>query len=420
MTDDAVPTTLSLRTIDVSRVLITGAGGFLGTQLCMEFLAAGHEVRAADLPVMDLSTLSEAGCEPTICDLSDRGTIEAAIEGCDIVVHAAGLFNHAASREKLFAVNGDGAQLVGEIAADKGVQRVVLISSVGVYGGTGMGIKEDGAKTPATHYDQSKWDGEQKMTRVCAERNLPLAVLRPTLIYGPGSRYGLATWLAILALRHHLGLRSFPMAPGGPMGHHVHVEDVARAALLLATHEDAVGRVFNVNDDEPASAGELVRMLAASVGIRVTEPGLPWWTTKFVFLIRPIGTWLLKRENPKLAHLWSKLVAEKEMSAALIPRIDIEWLDYVLDDHGFDCSALAALGFELKHPTINEGMASTLEWYREQRWLPEAPAAALLTSGETQTGNSGEKHETIGAAQTDETLSGAQGGNSPPPSAPPA
>ncbi len=414
MTDDSSSPILSAGNDYVSKVLITGAGGFLGTQLCVEFTSAGHEVRAADLAVMDLSALADLGCETTVCDLADRGTIEAAIEGCEIVVHAAGLFNHAATREQLFAVNGDGAQLVGEIAADKGVQRVVLISSVGVYGGKGMDVKEDGDKTPTTHYDQSKWDGEQKMTRVCAEHNLPLAVLRPTLIYGPGSRYGLATWLAILALRHHLGLRSFPMAPGGPMGHHVHVEDVARAALLLATHDDAVGGVFNISDDEPASAGDLVRMLAAAVGIRVTEPGLPWWTTNFVFLIRPIGTWLLGRENPKLAHLWSKLVTELNLSAALTPRIDIEWLDYVLDDHGFNSDALKGLDFEFKHPNIQEGMRTTLQWYRQRKWLPEGPAAALLTSG-----NDEDEADTEIAPRGSSATSASSGGDAPP-SAPPA
>ncbi|MEO2167763.1 MAG: NAD-dependent epimerase/dehydratase family protein, partial [bacterium] len=203
----------------MSKVLITGAGGFLGTQLCMEFLAAGHQVRAADLPVAYMSSLATAGAETCVCDLSDRATIENAIDGCEIVVHAAGLFNHAATREQLFTVNSEGAGKVAEIAADKGIQRLVLISSVGVYGGKGMDIGEDNDKAPATDYDQSKWDGEQKTTAICAERNLPLAVLRPTLIYGPGSRYGLATWLALLTLRHHLGLRSVPMATGGPLGH---------------------------------------------------------------------------------------------------------------------------------------------------------------------------------------------------------
>jgi nucleoside-diphosphate-sugar epimerase len=244
-----------------------------------------------------------------------------------------------------------------------------------------MGIGEDNDKTPTTHYDQSKWDGEQKTTAVCAERNLPLAVLRPTLIYGPGSRYGLATWLSILTLRHHLGLRSVPMAPGGPMGHHVHVEDVARAGLLLATHDDATGGVFNICDDVPMSAGDLVRMLADTVGIRIIDGGLPWWTTRFVFLIRPLGAWLLKRENPKLAHLWSKFTQELELSDSLTPRIDIEWLDYVLDDHGFDNSSLKGLGFELRHPDITVGLQTAIDWYREQRWLPPAPPRALLTEG---------------------------------------
>jgi nucleoside-diphosphate-sugar epimerase len=419
VTDGTESPILSAEKDDVSKVLITGAGGFLGTQLCMEFLADGHQVCAADLGAMDLAGLAEAGCETTLCDLGDRATIEAAIDGCEIVVHAAGLFNHAASRELLFSVNSEGAQLVGEIAGDKGVQRMVLISSVGVYGGKGMGLTEDGPKTPATDYDQSKWDGEQRMTKACAERGLPLAVLRPTLIYGPGSRYGLATWLSVLTLRHHLGLRSVPMAPGGPMGHHVHVEDVARAALLLATHDDAVGGVFNVSDDEPTSAGDLVRMLAAAVGIRITEPGLPWWTTKFVFLIRPIGAWFLGRENPKLAHLWGKFIAESGLSAALTPRIDIEWLDYVLDDHGFDNAALGRLGFTLNHPSITEGMRTTLQWYRERGWLPPSPAKALLSAGSDSEAPAASE-EAQAPTPISEATSEPPGGNSPPPSAPPA
>ncbi len=404
----------------MSKVLITGAGGFLGTQLCMEFLAAGHQVRAADLAAVDMSAIAEAGAETSLCDLSDRDSIENAIDGCEVVVHTAGLFNHAATREQLFAVNSDGAEMVAEIAADKGIQRLVLISSVGVYGGKGMDVDEDDPKTPATHYDQSKWDGEQRTTALCAERNLPLAVLRPTLIYGPGSRYGLATWLAILTLRHHLGLRSVPMATGGPMGHHVHVEDVARAGLLLATHDDAVGGVFNVSDDVPTSAGDLVRMLAEAVGIRIIDGGLPWWTTNFVFLIRPLGTWWLKRENPKLAHLWGKFTSERNLTEALSPRIDIEWLDYVLDDHGFSNSRLKNLGFELRHPDVTTGLQTALRWYRDRGWLPAAPGQALLSEGpgdeEQQPG------ATASAVSTPPTESPVEPttGNSAPPSAPPA
>jgi len=162
-----------------------------------------------------------------------------------------------------------------------------------------------------------------------------------------------------------------------------------------------------------------VRMLAAAVGIRITEPGLPWWTTKFVFLIRPIGAWVLKRENPKLAHLWGKFIAESGLSAAITPRIDIEWLDYVLDDHGFDNTALERLGFTLNHPTITEGMRTTLQWYRERGWLPPGPAKALLSSG-SDTPATDPGAEAQDPAVVADAAPEPPSGNSPPPSAPPA
>ncbi len=364
-------TLLPVSFVVVANVLITGAGGFLGRHLCRQFLEAGHDVRAGDLPGVDLSDLSDLdGVTPVPCDVADRDAVRAAIDGTEIVVHCAGLFDHSASREKLFAVNEGGCRTVGELASECGVGRVVLVSSVGVYGGVGTGIREDGPKTPATDYDQSKWAGEQAMTEVCAAEDVPLAVIRPTLIYGPGSRYGLASWLALLTLRAHHGLKSFPLAQGGPIGHHVHVEDVARACVLAAESDDAVGRAFNVSDDTPLPAGELIRILCAEVGIEVKKWGLPWFVAFLLKLFRPLIVRFARKENPKLAYLWGKLARQQQFEDRLLPRIDVEWLDYVLGDHAFDNSALKELGFEIRHPDTRAGLADAVEWYRQERWLP--------------------------------------------------
>ncbi len=358
----------------MKRVLITGAGGFLGRQAVQEYLAAGYAVRAGDLPGVDMSFLQALGAETVVCDLSDPETVETALTNCNVLLHAAGLFDHSATREKLFAVNSDGCRLMAETAADQGVERIVLISSVGVYGIAGQAIDEEGEKKPKTPYDQSKWSGEQEMTRICAEQNLPLVVLRPTLIYGPGSRYGLATWVALLTLRHHLGLKKLILRSGGPVGHHVHVEDVARAAVLVTSAEAAVGGVYNVTDDTPLPAGELIQLLGELVGVEIREGGLPWWTTKVVGLIKPLAGWLTVRENQRLAHLWGKFSNEKEISDALCPRIDVAWIDYLLDDHAFDNSKLKELGFTVRHPRIKEGLRETMEWYKQESWLPSERA----------------------------------------------
>jgi nucleoside-diphosphate-sugar epimerase len=300
--------------------------------------------------------------------------VRAAVAGVDIVIHSAGLFDFSADRDLLFAVNAEGAQRVAETAADEGVKRMVLISSTGVYGGTGIGIGEDSVKRPVTDYDQSKWAGEQRVVEACERRSLPLAVLRPTLIYGPGSRYGLASWLALFSLRRHLGLRKLPIAPGGPLGHHVHVDDVARAAELLSRSEAAVGGVFNVADQAPLPAGDLVRLLGGATGLQITDRVLPWWITKIARVIKPLIAWVLARENKRTAHLWAKLTAEQNLGSGLSPRVDPDWIEYVVSDHTFDTSRLAALGFTLTHPDVRDGMKRAITWYRERKWLPERPA----------------------------------------------
>jgi len=356
----------------MSEVLITGAGGFLGTQLVREFVGAGHSVRAGDLDGADLERHAAMGARPVVFDVARRDTMAAATSGCDMVVHAAGLFDLTASKETLFAVNADGARLACEVAAEQEVARFLLVSSTGIYGKGGLDASEDNDKGPLSEYDKSKWAGEQGVVEMAGQRSLPLTVIRPTLIYGPGSRYGLACWLALFALRSHLNLKVAPIARGGPLGHHVHVTDVARATRFLLERDDTVGGTYNIADDTPISAGDLVRIVAGSAGVRVLNRGLPWWCGRIINLVRPLAAWYLNRENPRLAHLWSRYLADKGLVQGLSPRIDLDWVGYLLDDHTYDNGRLKHLGFQFQHPDVRQGLEETLRWYREQRWLPEA------------------------------------------------
>ena len=70
----------------MSKVLITGAGGFLGTWMTRKFIDAGHDVCAADLSRVDLSVHKGMGAEAAACDITDRASIEAAMQGVDIVI----------------------------------------------------------------------------------------------------------------------------------------------------------------------------------------------------------------------------------------------------------------------------------------------------------------------------------------------
>lgn len=360
----------------MASVLITGAGGFLGTWMTQEFIKQGHSVRAADLESADLSRHREMGAEPFSFDITDRATVEAATKGMEIVVHAAGIFDLSAPAELMWAVNRDGARTAAEVAAEQGVERFVMISSTSVYGRNTDHVSEDYPKSPTHDYDRSKWAGEEAAVTVCQSRELPFTVLRPTLIYGPGGRYGIANALALMALRAQHGMRKLPIATGGPSGHHVHVEDVARAAVILATDERAAGGIYNIADDQPLPAGELIRIFGEATGVTITTPALPWWLTRMAGWFKPILRRFFAKENIKLARVWQKLADKRDFEVALQPKIDIDWVDFMFLPHSYDNQGIKALGFAFKHPDPRVGLRETVAWYRQNRWLPNPPAEA--------------------------------------------
>jgi len=356
-----------------SRVVITGAGGFLGSALTRAFVAAGHRVRATDLPHVDLSPHRRMGAETVCANLKDRLDTARALADMQIVVHAAGLFDLSASESRLWAVNVEAVQTVCEAAIH--AERVVHISSTGVYGRCGLDTHEDAPKSASMTYERSKWAGEQRAVEICAARDLPLAVLRPTLIYGAGSRYGLAPTIALFALRKKRGLMTLPIARGGPVGHLVHVDDVAAAAVLVATHPDAAGRAYNVADAEPVHAGDLVRALAETSQVPVHSVALPWWTTKAYRPLRPWVARIVAQQNARMEGAWRRIVDEEGLEHALTPRLEMDFIEYVLANHSYDTSRLQGLGFVWAHPDPYVGIDQTGDWYRRQRWIPNVNGA---------------------------------------------
>ena len=342
--------------------LITGAGGFLGSHLRRAFEEAGHDVRAVDLPgVADMDGA---------CDVTSDDDVSAAVQGCDTVIHCAGVFDLMAPETLLQAVNADGAARVAQAAADAGCKRIVLISSSSVYGRGADHVAESAAKNPEHAYARTKWEGERRVTEIAETGGMSLAVLRPTLLYGPGSRYGLAPWAAIFSIRRVREAGALPIARGGPLGHMVHVQDVADAAVHLA--DGGIEGVFNVSDEAPLPAGDLVRVVADAVGAKVSGSPLPWSAMRLFRHAKPWLVRLFASQNAKLAHLWDRTVADHDLVPALAPRVDTDWIDFLSANHTYDSSALKATGFSYAYPDARTSLPETIDWYREQRWIPSA------------------------------------------------
>jgi dihydroflavonol-4-reductase len=183
---------------------VTGASGFVGSWVARELLARGHAVRALLRPAARLENLADLPVERAAGDVTDRASVLAALDGCEAVVHAAGvvLFRHG-EEERMHAVNAGSVEVVLGAALEKGVSRALLTSSVAVMGGSlepriADERWEGNALALGIDYFESKHRGEQAALDLF-RRGLPVVVVRPAVILGPGDVYrsSATTFLAI-------------------------------------------------------------------------------------------------------------------------------------------------------------------------------------------------------------------------------
>jgi dihydroflavonol-4-reductase len=214
----------------MSRTLLTGATGFIGSHVCRLLVERGDEVIATIRPTSRTQELDRLGVAKVNADICDRRAIRRAMQGAERVFHVAGTTRLAIGRERAFAVNVEGTRIVLEEALRAGVQRAVLTSSIAAIGPAAPGVSADesnvwDAGRYGIAYVDSKHEAEVTAIRMVA-RGLPLVVVNPALVMGPGDYGRSSTTLVRRFLR-----RQIPAYVDGTLNV-VGVEDVARGHLL--------------------------------------------------------------------------------------------------------------------------------------------------------------------------------------------
>lgn len=152
---------------------------------------------------------------------------------------------------------------------------------------------------------------------------------------------------------------------------HVHVEDVAEAAVHLLFAERVIGRAFNVADEAPIAWGELMAHLERELGLEEKDPlSLSPWKARWLGRLAHAMPSRARRTNDALARRWRELCDEQRLVPALAPRIDASAYDYWSADHVYATDALRQTGFVPRHPDVRRGLTDTIAWYRRERWLP--------------------------------------------------
>jgi nucleoside-diphosphate-sugar epimerase len=246
------------------KVLVTGANGFVGTQLCALLKQTGHYARGTVRTVP-----SAVNYEPVVVgSLEQMPDWSAALAGIETVVHLAArvhILNDTAPDPlaAFRAANAEATQKLVQQAREAGVRRFVYVSSAKVHGEITWDrpFNETDAPQPSDAYAVSKWEGEQALVEA-AHDSLDYVILRPPLVYGPHVRGNFLRLLSAVK-------RRIPLPLGAVRNRRslLYVGNLAAAILRCLEHPAALRRVFLITDGEDFSTPELIRVLAQAMGL---------------------------------------------------------------------------------------------------------------------------------------------------------
>lgn len=254
------------------KVLITGAGGFIGSHLVDSQLEHGYNVRAVDLHLDLLKHQAAHPCLEAIRgDITERHTVQKLVEGVDVVYHLASAhLDVSLSDEHYQHVNVSATLSLLEAAEQAGVKRFVHCSTVGVIGDVEHPPADETTECrPANIYERTKLAGERAVLDYAFRTGFPVVVVRPAWVYGSRCPRTAKLFRAISKGR-------FPIfGSGRNMRHPVYITDAIQGLELCADTPDIDGEVFIIAGELPVESRELVSVIRDQLNIRTLQIYLP-------------------------------------------------------------------------------------------------------------------------------------------------
>lgn len=320
------------------RVFVTGASGFLGRAVLARYRALGAEVRGVDLRA-DPAWGVVAG------DVGEAGAWQDHARGCDLVVHTAAVVSNVAPAAEYRRLTVGGVRRALDAAVAGGARRFLHVSSCGAYGWHRPPDADE--RTPITvlsgnAYQDAKAASEHPALAAHAAGEIACTIVRPSDVYGPGSR----PWVLIPLALMRRGLFFLP-ARGRGLFAPVFVDDVVDGMVLAAGLDAGAGQIFNLLGVAPVTAAEFFTFHRRWAGRSGPPPSFP--TPVALRLAGALSAAARLAGRPTEASRESMLMLAKEHVPSM-------------------AKARRVLGYEPR-VALAEGMRRTEAWLRSEGLL---------------------------------------------------
>ena len=339
----------------MTKILVTGASGFVAAHLIRLLLAENHEVTCVVRRSSRIDRLPETGVRLVYGDVADRDWLPAAIQGHDVVFHLAGCLR-AFRKQQFYRVNEAGVRNVAWACARQTTPPTLVstssLAAVGPSTADRPHVESD-PPSPVSNYGRSKWAGELAV-RQWADQ-LPISIVRPAIVFGEADEATREIFLPIARCGVHVvptwQTHRFSL---------IHADDLARLLTLVAHH----GRRIVREADDRAAAAQGCYFAACEHDPTYAEFG------------RMIGR-ALGRPRTRIVHVGPVIVWGTALMLTCVARLCGRWAHFDLDKArearagSWTCSAAAAageLGFAVAAP-LADRLAQTARWYRENGWI---------------------------------------------------
>lgn len=326
-------------------ILVTGGTGFTGVHLVKKLCDMGAQVRVIARKTSNRGELVDLPIDWYEGDVFDEELIKSACIGVNYIFHVAAAYREAKISDDVYwNVHVKSTKLLAKYAqAEPNFKRFLHTSTIGVHGHIQEPPADENYRfAPGDEYQKTKVEGEEWIKQFSRENNLPLTVVRPAGIYGPGDRRLLKVFkMAKLPITPILGIGCQNLY------HLIHVSDLTDFMIVAATNQNTLSQVYICGNKSAISFQDMVKTIASKLQINARFLRLP--VTPF-FILGDLCEALCK-------------------PFGIEPPIYRRRVAFFTKDRSFDTRKMTKdTGFECAYSN-KDGIDQLTDWYKKEGWL---------------------------------------------------